>query len=412
MQSLYSFIVKNHGIQCEFVNCIIHIIQYYIKGNEEKVLWILDSKPDINDNFGHDMNDPLTLFVLAFYYAIIRDMIDNNIFYKRALEIIEPKELFNLAFYFVNLQKRLIKLHKNHSCENNYYYNYAETFLLKACDKNYLPAYYSIGKFYYMVKKNYTGAILFFEKGIEQKCGRSAYELGNLYYKKYKNYEKAKKYHELAIRYGNREAYAMLGLYYWVIEKNIPKMKRILQNGYKKGCPYALEYLATYYCNDEKNYNEAKKIITDGVNSGHSELLCVLGDFYKNIERNNFEANKHYLMAVIKNYKEGLIKLEKNSTAKELFLGLYIVGKKNEMIINKIEAMKNRLTIRALYENLVRNEENIKECPECGRTDVVHLQFDCRHEVCRYCFIDMTACPYRCFIHTNRYRKYHTNKTD
>jgi len=152
-------------------------------------------------------------------------------------------------------------------------------------------------------------------------------------------------------------------------------------------------------------------LLTDAVNNGDNRLICYLGDYYKNIENNNFEANKYYLLAILKNEKEGLGRLEKNTTPRELFLGLYMVKKNNELINKKINIMKDKLTIRALHENLVKNEQNLKDCPECGRKDVQHLQFNCKHEVCRYCFVDMADCPFRCFIHTNNSykRKYYKN---
>jgi TPR repeat protein len=399
-ESLVSFIKNNNAEQFKFVLCLLYTIKF-LECDDQKALDIINSEPDVKDNKGHNLEIPFTLFVLALYYAIKKGMLVNNIYYNKAISCSDANSLYDIGYSFMAKYQEENKIKKE--SKNDFYQEYGIKYWIEASNKNHNPACYSLGRFYFGTKKDIVKSEHYYRKGIENKCGLCAFELGNIYYKELKKYKEAKLLYETAITYNHIDAHTMLGLIYWKIEENYDAMKRIYMEGYHKGSYNSLIYLSTYYCNIEKDYNEGKRLLTMGVETGNPKFLCPLGDYYKNIEHDDYEANKYYIIAVIKNEKEGLTKLEENSTDKQLFMGLLTIKKKNKLIVDKINQMKDKLIIRALDENIIKNHNNLKDCQECGRQNVTNLKFNCGHEVCSYCFIDMVECPLRCFIKTNKH---------
>ena len=190
---------------------------------------------------------------------------------------------------------------------------------------------------------------------------------GNYYKNIKKDYDGMKKYYLMAIDLNNIDAMIVLGFYYQYVEKNYDEMKKY--------------YLMAIDLNNTKAMND-------------------LGFHYQNIENNYDEMKKYYLMAIELNNDTSMHNLEFHY--KDNLISFYCllskIENKNDLINEKIDELLQSKQIQA-YKNkikLFKSLNNYKNCIVCLEENVLHINFECGHDVCIECYTKMNKCYYNC----------------
>lgn len=190
---------------------------------------------------------------------------------------------------------QLTKLANNGDCEamrqigrnafNSQDYTTAFKWWLKAADKGYAVAQYSVGMCYeygYGVSKNDEEAVKWFRKAAEQGYAPSQNVMGYYYYKEEKDLNKAFEWFEKAAKQGDAEAQLKVGCFYqmgWSVDKD---MKEAL-NWYMKSADqdYAPAQFVLGMCYLEGNdiprdYDKGIALIESAAKQGNEEASDIL----------------------------------------------------------------------------------------------------------------------------------------
>ena len=241
---------------------------------------------------------------------------------------------------------------------------------------------------------------LYNHKIIENDSADKLFWNGNYYRNIKRNYDEMKKYYLMAIDLNNSDAMNKLGIYYQIIEKNYDETKKYYLMAIELNNDTSMYNLAIYYQKIEKNYEKMKKYLLMAIELNNSDAMNNLGYYYQEIKRNYDEMKRYYLMAIELNNNTAMINLEFHY--KDDLLSFYCllskIENKNDLINEKINELLQNKQIRA-YKNkikLFKSLNNYKNCIVCLEENVLHINFECGHDVCTECYHKMNKCYYNC----------------
>ena len=160
-----------------------------------------------------------------------------------------------------------------------------------------------------------------------------------------------------------------------------------------------LNLIGQYYHYIYINYNKMIKYYTIAIEKNYMTSMYNLGFYYQNID---YELMKmYYLMAIDKNCSNSMNDLKQYYFTEEIngklkFYNLLCnLQIDSDIVIKTINELLDESEIVEYKNKINMNKNNIKDCIICYET-LLHIPFNCSHEICINCYCLVDRCYYKC----------------